>query len=424
MGAPLSFEQAPPISAPARFFLTAPLFGAAAGVTLALRGDAVLASRWTFEALAVVHLMVLGFMLQAMAGALLQFLPVAAGANVWRPALVAWVCHLGFVLGACLLVAGFLGAGPGALQAAAVVLVATVGAFLAAAGAGLARSPAIGPTILSLRFAALGLAVTAGLGGTLAGALGWGWGLPLLDLTAIHAAWGLLGWSLTLVGGVAGLVVPMFQLTPAYPVAFARALPLVLFGALLAWSAGVGFGSATAAWAGAIAAATAVVGFGTFTLRLQARRKRKQVDTTFHSWRLGMVCLLLAAPLGLWLLAGPPDVLRPRLEYLLGVLLLAGAFPAVIGGMLYKIFPFLCWLHLQRVMRGAPHMNQVLPERWARRQLAVFGCALSCLLCGAVWPALIAVGGVLFAASCLVLEANLLGALRVYLRIRREAVNP
>ena len=38
----LSFEQAPAISVPYRFFLTAPLFGAAAGLLLAWLGPAAL----------------------------------------------------------------------------------------------------------------------------------------------------------------------------------------------------------------------------------------------------------------------------------------------------------------------------------------------------------------------------------------------
>ena len=61
----LSFEQAPPISVPYRFFLTAPWFGVAAGLLLAFMGEDMLASRWTPGALAGTHLLVAGFMLQA-----------------------------------------------------------------------------------------------------------------------------------------------------------------------------------------------------------------------------------------------------------------------------------------------------------------------------------------------------------------------
>ncbi|MCE9569169.1 MAG: hypothetical protein K8R10_04030 [Rhodocyclales bacterium] len=85
MHANLSFDQAPPISVPYRFFVAAPWFGVLAGILLTWSGADALASRWTPEALALTHLIALGFMLQAMCGALFQFIAVAVGGNVWRP---------------------------------------------------------------------------------------------------------------------------------------------------------------------------------------------------------------------------------------------------------------------------------------------------------------------------------------------------
>ena len=81
MQALLSFEQAPPLNAPLRFFLTAPLFGVIAGLLLLLEGEGVLLSRWSPSALALTHLLTLGFMLQIMIGALIQVLPVVSGEN-------------------------------------------------------------------------------------------------------------------------------------------------------------------------------------------------------------------------------------------------------------------------------------------------------------------------------------------------------
>ena len=78
----LSFDQAPPVSVPFRFFLTAPWFGVAAGLLLAWSGDLAVASRWTGQALALTHLLVAGYLLQAMTGALFQFVPVAAGGGL------------------------------------------------------------------------------------------------------------------------------------------------------------------------------------------------------------------------------------------------------------------------------------------------------------------------------------------------------
>jgi len=83
-GQSLSYDAAPAFSTPLRFFLTAPAFGIAAGAT-PLAVPELLDSRWTPGALAVTHLMAVGFMLSVMLGALLQILPVVAGRSFRYP---------------------------------------------------------------------------------------------------------------------------------------------------------------------------------------------------------------------------------------------------------------------------------------------------------------------------------------------------
>ncbi len=423
MNGSLALSQAPPFSVPLRFFLTGPLFGAAAGAVLALHGEEAVATRWSAPALTAVHLVTVGFMLQVMCGALLQFMPVAAGANVWRPRLVAALVHPALALGAALLALGFAGWGARAWLPAAVLLLFGLALFAAVTGAGLVSSRAIGPTLPALKWAVLGLLVTAGLGVTLLGGLGFGWKVPLPALAGVHAAWGLLGWALTLVCGVAYLVVPMFQLTPGYPTRFAFGLPRALLGALLLWSAGALLEPALAFLA-LLWGAGAVAAFAGVTLWLQTQRKRARVDTTFRYWRLGLCCLLAAVVLAVAVQAVPVGGLRARLEYLLGVSLLAGAFPAFITGMLYKIVGFLEWLHLQRLVQVAPYMHRVVPEGRARAQFLVFCLALALLASGAVWPPLVQAGGVALALAWLGLEANLLAAAVLYRRVLREARIP
>ena len=116
----LSFEQAPPISVPYRFFLTAPMFGIVAGLILAFLGPEAFESRWAPGALAMTHLIVVDFMLQAMCGSLLQFVAVVAGANIWRPRLVAHLVHPMITAGAVFLATAFLLEYPPLFLAAAV----------------------------------------------------------------------------------------------------------------------------------------------------------------------------------------------------------------------------------------------------------------------------------------------------------------
>ena len=145
----LSFEQAPPISVPFRFFLTAPWFGVATGLLLSIEGAPMLASRWMPGALASTHLLVVGFMLQAMCGALLQFVPVVVGGNVWRARLVAGIVHPVLVVAAILLSGAFLTSHPILYQAAAYGFVWAFAIFLPVVGVALWRTAARGATIVA-----------------------------------------------------------------------------------------------------------------------------------------------------------------------------------------------------------------------------------------------------------------------------------
>jgi hypothetical protein len=424
----LSFEQAPPISVPYRFFLTAPLFGAVAGLVLAWLGPAALESRWSPGALAMTHLIVVDFMLQAMCGALLQFVAVVAGANIWRPRLVAAVVHPLITAGAVFLATAFLLEQQLLFLLAALVFATALGLFLTVMAMALLRTPARGMSIHVLRLAVLGLLVTVVLGVTLASTLGLQRSLQsvwsLAALINVHVAWGLGGWALMLVIGVSYLVVPMFQLTPAYPVWLTRLVPAGLFLVLCLWSLQLLPGTAEAQpWqSGVVLAGMLLAGlYAVTTLWLQSRRRRRQADVTFVFWRGAMLALLGFA--ASWLLFGALPQLgsHARAPLWLGVLALPGVFLSVIMGMLYKIMPFLNWLHLQRQGGTAmppPNMKQMIPERAMRAQMRLHFAALVLLLAAVLWPALALPAGLAFSASCLWLEWNLIGAARVYARFR------
>jgi hypothetical protein len=412
----LSFEQAPPISVPFRFLLTAPLFGFAAGMLLLFQGGDMLASRWMPSTLAGTHLLAVGFMLQAMVGALMQFIPVAAGGNIWRPRLVAGVVHPLLIVAACLLVIAFLTQRAWLFTAAAHSFALVLGVFVIVASVALWRTPARGPTIMSLRIAVLALLVTVGLGMTLAIGIAGGKQWPLLALTDIHLAWGLGGWGLMLLAGVSYYVVPMFQLTPPYPAWLSRSLPPLLILVLLLWSSQL-------LWLGEadhtiIYLAGLGIGglFAVETLSLQRRRRRKVSDTTLLFFRTAMLSLLavLASALVFTL---PAFLGNPRTAIWLGVLALVGAFVSAINGMLYKIVPFICWLHLQRLCglnTLPPTMNQMLAETAMRRQYYAHFAALSLLLASVWIPELARLAGLALAVDCAWLGFNLLSAVRAY----------
>ncbi|MCX7180840.1 MAG: hypothetical protein NTX56_19420, partial [Proteobacteria bacterium] len=339
---------------PYRFFLAAPWFGVMAGILLVWSGGDALSSRWTPEALALTHLIAPGFMLQAMCGALLQFIPVAVGGNVWRPRLVANTVQPLLILATLLLIAGLLFSRPGLLSVAAPLFLPAVGGFVTVVALALWQTPATGMTLWAMRMAIGGLAVTVLFGALLAEALALGFSVPIVELADIHLAWGLAGWALMLLAGVSYYVVPMFQLTRPYPLWFTRWFGPLLLLVLLAWSSRLFFENAMWSLATALSLLSLVSVYAGMTLWLQYTRRRKIDDATSMCFRVANLSMLAFSVSGAGVLLYPELGTDPRSAIWLGVLAFAGVFVSAITGMMYKIVPFLNWLHLQRLgARGA-----------------------------------------------------------------------
>jgi hypothetical protein len=370
-------------------------------------------------------------MLQAMSGALFQFIPVAVGGNVWRPRLVANVVHPLLAMAALLLVAGLLFSHPTLLSAAVPLFLLGVGGLVVAVALALWRTPATGMTLWSMRMAIGGLAVTVLLGSLLAEALARGLNLPIIELTNVHLAWALGGWALMLLAGVSYHVVPMFQLTRPYPLWFTRGFGPLLLMLLCAWSSRLMFDDDQ--WTTAIALPLLLVfsAYAVMTLWLQYTRRRKVDDATSLYFRVAMVSMLGFALSGALVRLHPEFGDDPRAIVWLGVLVFVGVFVSAITGMMYKITPFLNWLHLQRLgapISAVPNMKKMIPADNMIGQLRLHVLALLLLL-AAVWqPALARLAGVAFAASCAWLAWNLIGAIRRYRRftdqIRAVVLHP
>ena len=419
----LSFENAPPFSAPLRFFLTAPLMAALAGAILAWQGGDLLSSRWHPGMLALTHLLTLGFMLMAMLGALIQILPVVAGASQPQPLRLARGLHPALLAGTLLLAGGFLAAQPLLLKLAGSVLLLAGGLFLLAAWRALREVPSTSPTIAGLKLALPALAIGLLLGAGLALALAQGWSWPLTGLTNVHAAWALGAWSTVLLAAVAYVVVPMFQLTPGYPARAGWLFAPALLAVTLLASAGTLAGLPALERLGMQLLAGLALAFAVQTVFLQAQRRRARPDALHRFWQLGLVCAILGLLLLLTVNALPEAFAAPGWALLIGILLVPGAFLPFIIGMLYKIVPFLGWLHLQNPGAGrgpAPSMGKLLPEQDALRQWRSYCLALLCLLLAVPFPEWLArPAGLLFALSMLWLARNLFQAVRRHEAHRR-----
>lgn len=417
--AQLSFEQAPPLSVPFRFFLTAPAFGLLCAGLLIWRGPEVFDSRWTPAALGATHLLTLGYLASVMVGAMMQILPVLVGAPVPAPRAVARLTHLTLVAGTLALAGGFLWLQPALLGSAVVFLGTGFAIFVAAVVLSLARVRAWNMSVGVMWLVAFALAATVTFGALLTASLGFGLALPTGALHDLHPGWGLLGWIGVLVIGIAYHVVPMFQMTPAYSGKVTSWLTWAIFAALALWTASLAaLGDAGDALARGIALAlcAAYAAFALITLDLQRQRRRRLADVTLDFWRVGMVCLIAAA--GCWAarLVGI-EALPDAFDVFLGVLAIAGVALSVVNGMLYKIAPFLVWFHLQTEMAGGaavPHVKKILGDAAQRVQFRVHLLALATLLAAPWWTPLAYPGGLALAASMGLLLRNLLAVMRAY----------
>jgi hypothetical protein len=424
MQALLSFDQSPPLSAPLRFFLTAPLYLLLAGLLLAFAGESLFASRWTPAALAMTHLLTLGFMLQVMLGALIQILPVLAGANLPNPLLIARVVYPCLNLGVLALAAGFLIGSTMLMHLAALLLFLALTAFLMPAAWAVFGVPSTSPSIRGLKLSLLALLVTGALGIVLLLGLAAGWALPIHELTNLHAAWGLGGWSGILLAAVAYVVVPMFQMTPGYPARPAWWFPLGIMLALLMWSLSL---LPIMEWLlrpALFLLAASGSAFVWQTLRLQRLRRRPRADVTLRYWQLGLWSSLVALLMLMLQSLFPAISTYPVWDLLYGVLILLGGFCAFIIGMLYKIVPFLLWLSLQNqapLGKVPPVMNQLLSEADMQGQMKSFFVAFLLSTAAVLlpqwlsWPA-----GLALLVSGFWLAWNLLKALRRYRSIQAD----
>lgn len=418
--ASLALTQSPPISVPLRFFISAPFFAIACGVVLLWYGPEAFVSRWHPALLAATHFLTLGFLAMIMIGALQQLTPVLMGAQISHPVLFSTVTHLLLTTGTLSLTAGWLLQQPELFTLAGILLGLAISIFILVLLIVLRKARSGYATVYSTRTSLVAFAITMILGVYLVMGYSGSELTRLPGMTNLHMTWGLLGWVSLLLIGVAYQVVPMFQITPDYPKMMMRWHVISMFLLLVCWSTVQIFYSENTGLLNIFTTLLAVglLIFVFITLRLLSNRRRKIPDVTLNFWRVSMSSLLLV--LIAWVLS--LFELHERLEFFIGVIIIVGFATSAVSGMLYKIFPFLIWLHLNNYAQGKdrskfkiPNMKQVIPEVKARLHFRVHSLML--LLCSLAifWPEyFLRPAALLLIITMMILLNNLYYALRVY----------
>ncbi len=412
----LSLDQAPPISAPVRFFLTAPLFAMVGAILILLFDPALLMSRFSLETIVVTHLFTIGFIAMVMLGALQQMLPVLAGVSLPKASLVATSSHALISLGLVLMSIGLL------QSIKVVIFIATLSlglGFLILLGAivsAMRKVEFLTPTIRGMRWAIGFALVIVMLGMHLLSSYGTGMmGETHLSFANMHAVLAIFGFAGILIIGVAFQVIPMFYVTPPFHEKYQKYLVLAVVASLVLWAL-LSFVADDLAWIAKAVLVTLFALFGYLIIEKMNQRKRPIADITVYYWRLSGAMAILGSLV--WLSSGfiEEDVLS-----FVGVIIGGGFMMSVMSGMLYKIIPFLVWFHLNGMgYMSIPSMGEMVHKKMALAQFVLFVLTLA-FFASAFWlPVMMKLGAVTLFVSMVLLEINLVLAYKNYGETRKR----
>ncbi|NUN92621.1 MAG: hypothetical protein HUU04_02440 [Verrucomicrobiae bacterium] len=369
------------------------LFGLAcltsAAVWLLVEPEILTAHHYRPHTVAWAHLVVLGFILSVIAGALYQIAPVAMETKLYSARLAEFhfVAHF---LGVGFMVPFFtvwdlkqVGHGGSLVFLGMLIFVGNIARTLNRAP----RPDVVGAFIAS---SMLWLFLTMGAGLTIATNKFWPF-LPgsQLNWMYAHAHLGVGGVFINLTAGVSLRLAPMFTLSEIRSAARAWwAFALVNLGvAGLFWAIVSGSPPAQRAFGGVL-----VVGLGVYGAELRAifaARKRRRLDWGLWQFFFAVATLAPVAIVGLAIVS--PVAFRPetleRWQTGYALLALLGVIVPAILGMLQKILPFLIW---QRVYapfigrRPVPSLGQLSSESIQGAVFWSYLVALVALLAAAI----------------------------------------
>jgi len=411
----LSIDQAPPISAPLRFFLTAPLFGIIAGFLILFSDSASLMSRFSIESIAITHIFTIGFFGFVMLGALTQMLPVLAGVKIPKVKFIAKYSHLLLVFGTLFMLAGLLNQN--------VIFNAISIVFL---GSGfLMLIVAIGLAIIKVtNFTATVKAMSISLVFAFFVVL---MGLYLLSsyvtnnpseyqmiIANIHSVWGIYGFVGILIIGVSFQVLPMFYVAPRFKKFCKKKVIWLIPIGLVLWLF-LNLSYEEYAIYSKIMVATFFLAFATAAWIKISNRRRPISDTTIWYWKsatifLGMGVLLWVAD----------DYLHHEYIVLVSIFIGCGFVLSLMQGMLYKIIPFLVWFHLNAMgYMSIPTINEMIDKRLAKVQFFLFMFSLLGFIVSYFVPQFLSIFAITFILNMILFEYNIIQPVFVYIKTKK-----
>lgn len=412
----LSTDQAPPISAPLRFFLTAPFFGILAGIFIFFTEPTLFMSRYSSESIMLTHIITIGFFSMVMFGALTQMLPVLAGAKIYKVLTTTTYAHIAMVVGLFMMLGGFL-------QHQSFLFFGSffflgVGFFIMILSILLAikNIEHITATIQGMRTSLIFAFWIVLMGMYLLYSYGSGeYGIWHHSVANIHSVMAVFGFAGILIIGVSFQVLPMFYVAPKFKnfckkyvvgiIAFGLVVWMLLNFFLEEYTLFAKMWIALFFWA-----------FATTVWVKLNKRKRPISDITVWYWRSASVFLTLGS--FVWVFG---EFFKDIYIVMVAILIGGGFILSILIGMLYKIVPFLVWFHLNAMgYMSIPTMNEMIDKRLAKIQFGLFVFALIGFLFSFYMPNFLTYSAVSFIVSMSLLEYNIIAPVRIYRETKKK----
>ena len=407
----LSLDQAPPVSVPFRFFLTAPVFGILLGIVFFISPFETISNQYSSLAIGAVHLFTLGILSMIMFGAMQQMMPVLAGAVIQKPNLFANIVHTSLTLGTMGFCTYFLLDVKMALHIGVLFLAISFLTFFIYSIKILFQVKFLTSTVKAMKFFALSGLITLLIGLYIASShMSSNIGTNHYAFVNAHMLFGLFGFAVLLIMGVSFQVIPMFYVARDFPKIFQEKAPLVIF--ILLFILSVFFFFNFDMFFLKTFLTVVLVAFAVLGIKSLNNRKRPVFDVTLWYWKFSLSMFLIS--LFIWL----SNALES--SYILAVVFAFGFLYSLLQGMVYKIIPFLSWFHLtSKGYFNVPTLREFINEKHIKYHFffhvaSVFSFAL------AFWiNSFIYVAALLFIASNILFLINCISAIKKYSNIAK-----